>query len=399
MGWELHAPLGPNSPRVLEIRETYAEIDSPRLGFVADFSSTMHSMSPTILRKLGKMGLGAGGARPAAGDLGDRRRHQRPARRVRRVPALARHRAGEPGLLRPAGVQHARARRPGRVGRHHAADQARARQVLRHRRARRRAGDRLPGDRPRVRATAATPASSPASGRATPSPTSTRPTRSTSSASSTTSSAGRSRPPSPTRTPDVYQLSANIELLFTEAGDGRRRPGPRRRGRGLRRRRDVVLDRQGPRLPGQGARRHRRAADLDDRRPADGLHLPGHRSRAVPRGPRPRRRARPSARLPADRARLRCRLPGDEPAAEPAGDHRHVRRGPRAPPRLRHRVHPRAGQLAGRPPRRAHRPHRGRGRRRPGDRRRLVRHPLRPLPLDRPGRGPGDRAGQRGRAS
>src|SRR3712207_8854472 len=35
-----------------------AAIDSPRLGFVADFSSTMHSMSPTILRKLGKMGLG-----------------------------------------------------------------------------------------------------------------------------------------------------------------------------------------------------------------------------------------------------------------------------------------------------------------------------------------------------
>src|SRR3712207_9306408 len=36
-----------------------AAIDSPRLGFVADFSSTMHSMSPTILRKLGRMGLGA----------------------------------------------------------------------------------------------------------------------------------------------------------------------------------------------------------------------------------------------------------------------------------------------------------------------------------------------------
>ena len=58
MGWELHAPLGPNSPKVLEIRETYAEIDSPRLGFVADFSSTMHSMSPTILRKLGEDGPG-----------------------------------------------------------------------------------------------------------------------------------------------------------------------------------------------------------------------------------------------------------------------------------------------------------------------------------------------------
>ena len=50
MGWELHAPLGPNSPKVLEIRQAYAAIDSPRLGFVADFSATMHAMSPTILR-------------------------------------------------------------------------------------------------------------------------------------------------------------------------------------------------------------------------------------------------------------------------------------------------------------------------------------------------------------
>jgi sugar phosphate isomerase/epimerase len=57
LGWEIHAPLGPNSPKVLEIRELYEEIGSPRLGFVADFSSTMHSMSPTILRKLGSMGL------------------------------------------------------------------------------------------------------------------------------------------------------------------------------------------------------------------------------------------------------------------------------------------------------------------------------------------------------
>jgi sugar phosphate isomerase/epimerase len=57
LGWEIHAPLGPNSPQVVAIRELYDEIDSPRLGFVADFSSTMHSMSPTILRKLGRMGL------------------------------------------------------------------------------------------------------------------------------------------------------------------------------------------------------------------------------------------------------------------------------------------------------------------------------------------------------
>ncbi|WP_328475293.1 sugar phosphate isomerase/epimerase [Actinoplanes sp. NBC_00393] len=57
LGWEIHAPLGPNSPKVLEIRELYGEIDSPRLGFVADFSSTMRRMSPTLLRKLAKLGL------------------------------------------------------------------------------------------------------------------------------------------------------------------------------------------------------------------------------------------------------------------------------------------------------------------------------------------------------
>ncbi len=59
LGWEIHAPMGPNSPQVLQIRELYDEIGSPRLGFVADFSSTMHSMSPTLLRKLARMGLEA----------------------------------------------------------------------------------------------------------------------------------------------------------------------------------------------------------------------------------------------------------------------------------------------------------------------------------------------------
>jgi sugar phosphate isomerase/epimerase len=57
LGWEIHAPLGPNSPKVVEIRELYEEIGSPRLGFVADFSSTMHAMAPTTLRKLARMGL------------------------------------------------------------------------------------------------------------------------------------------------------------------------------------------------------------------------------------------------------------------------------------------------------------------------------------------------------
>ncbi len=57
LGWEIHAPMGPNSPQMLQIRELYEQIGSPRLGFVADFSSTMHSMSPTLLRKLARMGL------------------------------------------------------------------------------------------------------------------------------------------------------------------------------------------------------------------------------------------------------------------------------------------------------------------------------------------------------
>jgi len=55
LGWEIHAPIGPNSPKVMAIRELYDEIDSPRLGFVADFSSTMHAMAPTTLRKLTAM--------------------------------------------------------------------------------------------------------------------------------------------------------------------------------------------------------------------------------------------------------------------------------------------------------------------------------------------------------
>lgn len=57
MAYEIHAPLGPNSPEIMKVREVYEELDSPLLGFVADFSSTMHSMSPTLLRAVRKMGL------------------------------------------------------------------------------------------------------------------------------------------------------------------------------------------------------------------------------------------------------------------------------------------------------------------------------------------------------
>lgn len=57
LAYEIHAPMGPNAEPILKVRETYAELDSPLLGFVADFSSTMRSMSPTLLRAVQRAGL------------------------------------------------------------------------------------------------------------------------------------------------------------------------------------------------------------------------------------------------------------------------------------------------------------------------------------------------------
>lgn len=57
LGYEIHAPSGPNDPKVVQIRELYEELGSERLGFTADFSSTMHSLSPTLLRTMRQMGM------------------------------------------------------------------------------------------------------------------------------------------------------------------------------------------------------------------------------------------------------------------------------------------------------------------------------------------------------
>ena len=57
LAYEIHAPHGPSSEPILRVRETFEELDSPRLGFVADFSSTMHAMSPTLLRAVRRAGL------------------------------------------------------------------------------------------------------------------------------------------------------------------------------------------------------------------------------------------------------------------------------------------------------------------------------------------------------
>jgi sugar phosphate isomerase/epimerase len=57
LAYEIHAPMGPNAPEIMKVRDLYDVLDSPLLGFVADFSSTMHSMSPTLLRAVRRAGL------------------------------------------------------------------------------------------------------------------------------------------------------------------------------------------------------------------------------------------------------------------------------------------------------------------------------------------------------
>jgi sugar phosphate isomerase/epimerase len=57
LAYEIHAPMGPNSPEIMKVRDVYDTLDSPLLGFVADFSSTMHAMSPTLLRAVRRAGL------------------------------------------------------------------------------------------------------------------------------------------------------------------------------------------------------------------------------------------------------------------------------------------------------------------------------------------------------
>ena len=57
LGYEIHAPDGAELAEGHgKVRELYAELDSPLLGFVADFSSTMHAMSPTLLRSWRRCG-------------------------------------------------------------------------------------------------------------------------------------------------------------------------------------------------------------------------------------------------------------------------------------------------------------------------------------------------------
>ncbi|NVK57145.1 MAG: TIM barrel protein [Alteromonadaceae bacterium] len=61
LGMEIHAPEGPNTPKVMATREVYEKIDSEYLGFVPDFSSCMRAIPPGMLDKLAQAGLSEDG--------------------------------------------------------------------------------------------------------------------------------------------------------------------------------------------------------------------------------------------------------------------------------------------------------------------------------------------------
>lgn len=57
LGMEIHAPEGPNTPKVMATREVYDRIDSEYLGFIPDFSSCMRAIPEGMINKLRLGGL------------------------------------------------------------------------------------------------------------------------------------------------------------------------------------------------------------------------------------------------------------------------------------------------------------------------------------------------------
>jgi sugar phosphate isomerase/epimerase len=53
LGMEIHAPEGAVTPAVLKVRELYDRLQSPNLGFIPDFSSTMRAV-PQGFRDMGR---------------------------------------------------------------------------------------------------------------------------------------------------------------------------------------------------------------------------------------------------------------------------------------------------------------------------------------------------------
>ncbi len=132
-GVEIHSPESVDSPHVAELRELFDDVGSPRLGFIPDFSSSMHDVPPglvaahrasgmpeelialvsevwhsdsTMPEKFARFGEEAGGLGASPGG-----------------PGQAQH-----------GPDDAREHGPSALGGADAAGRARPRQVLRHRR-------------------------------------------------------------------------------------------------------------------------------------------------------------------------------------------------------------------------------------------------------------------------
>lgn len=57
MGMELHAPEGPRTESIMRVRDLYAELDSPALGFIPDFSATMRDIPLTEQHQWVEAGL------------------------------------------------------------------------------------------------------------------------------------------------------------------------------------------------------------------------------------------------------------------------------------------------------------------------------------------------------
>jgi hypothetical protein len=61
LGMEIHAPEGPNTPKVMATREVYERLNSEYLGFIPDFSACMRAIPPGMLEKLRQGGLSGDG--------------------------------------------------------------------------------------------------------------------------------------------------------------------------------------------------------------------------------------------------------------------------------------------------------------------------------------------------
>lgn len=57
LGMELHAPEGACTPKIMAVRDLYDSIGSPNLGFIPDFSATMHAVPPGYLADLIAQGM------------------------------------------------------------------------------------------------------------------------------------------------------------------------------------------------------------------------------------------------------------------------------------------------------------------------------------------------------